>query len=228
MARKQFFAILDTETTINDTVADFAIVICDRNGQIYNWVFDKYGQLTLPSTIGQLHYISEGEGGAQFVSEGTVSIGANANTGNASSWLFGTDGNLTISGNINYSNGVSILDGLAVSGNINVELSEINFVANSSGDGNGYSTLELIPDNTLKANDQYLVIDPTGGEPGHIHLRAGGTQDASAADLYLGGELTFVRVSDTSDTVTIRTTQAGDPAISKQWQFTPNGDLSLS
>ena len=36
MARKQFFAILDTETTINDTVADFAIVICDRNGQIYN------------------------------------------------------------------------------------------------------------------------------------------------------------------------------------------------
>lgn len=36
MARKQFFAILDTETTINDTVADFAIIICDRNGQIYN------------------------------------------------------------------------------------------------------------------------------------------------------------------------------------------------
>lgn len=36
MSRKQYFAILDTETTINDTVADFAIVICDRNGQIYN------------------------------------------------------------------------------------------------------------------------------------------------------------------------------------------------
>ena len=36
MAKKQFFAILDTETTCNDTVADFAIVICDRNGRIYN------------------------------------------------------------------------------------------------------------------------------------------------------------------------------------------------
>lgn len=36
MAQKQFFAILDTETTINDTVADFAIVICDRNGVIFN------------------------------------------------------------------------------------------------------------------------------------------------------------------------------------------------
>jgi len=34
--KKQYFAILDTETTINDTVADFAIVICDRQGKIYN------------------------------------------------------------------------------------------------------------------------------------------------------------------------------------------------
>lgn len=36
MAKKQFFAILDTETTIENTVADFAIVICDRNGTIHN------------------------------------------------------------------------------------------------------------------------------------------------------------------------------------------------
>lgn len=36
MAKKQFFAILDTETTIKDTVADFAIVICDREGKIFN------------------------------------------------------------------------------------------------------------------------------------------------------------------------------------------------
>jgi hypothetical protein len=34
MAKKQFFAICDTETTIDDTVADFAMVICDRNGII--------------------------------------------------------------------------------------------------------------------------------------------------------------------------------------------------
>lgn len=36
MAKKQFFAILDTETTMQNTVADFAIVICDREGKIYN------------------------------------------------------------------------------------------------------------------------------------------------------------------------------------------------
>lgn len=36
MAKKQFFAILDTETTMENTVADFAIVICDREGRVYN------------------------------------------------------------------------------------------------------------------------------------------------------------------------------------------------
>lgn len=36
MAKKQYFAIIDTETTIADTVADCAIVICDRKGVIFN------------------------------------------------------------------------------------------------------------------------------------------------------------------------------------------------
>jgi hypothetical protein len=35
MAKKQYFAILDTETTMADTVADFGIVICDRAGKIH-------------------------------------------------------------------------------------------------------------------------------------------------------------------------------------------------
>lgn len=36
MAKKQYFMIVDTETTINDTVFDFAAVICDRQGNIVN------------------------------------------------------------------------------------------------------------------------------------------------------------------------------------------------
>lgn len=36
MAKKQYWAICDTETAITDKVADFGIVICDRNGVIYN------------------------------------------------------------------------------------------------------------------------------------------------------------------------------------------------
>jgi len=36
MASKQYFAILDTETTVADTVADIGIVIVDRKGNIHN------------------------------------------------------------------------------------------------------------------------------------------------------------------------------------------------
>lgn len=35
MAKKQFFCIIDTETTIKDHVVDFGAVICDRQGNIY-------------------------------------------------------------------------------------------------------------------------------------------------------------------------------------------------
>jgi hypothetical protein len=44
--------------------------------------------------------------------------------------------------------------------------------------------LELNPD-TTNNDDRYIIIDPT--EANHIHLRAGGTIDASGADLLLGG-----------------------------------------
>lgn len=35
MAKKQYFCIVDTETTINNTVADFAAIIIDRHGEIF-------------------------------------------------------------------------------------------------------------------------------------------------------------------------------------------------
>lgn len=35
MAKKQFFLIVDTETSITDKVADFGAVICDRKGEIF-------------------------------------------------------------------------------------------------------------------------------------------------------------------------------------------------
>ena len=85
--------------------------------------------------------------------------------------------------------------GGSVDGNISISStnSQINFVADSSGDGFGYSTIELIPD-TNNTSDQYIIIDPT--EPSHIHIRAGGSPDASSAELYLGAEETFFRVVD--------------------------------
>lgn len=51
MAKKQFFAVCDTETTMADTVADFAMIICDRDGTIYNQcavlVANHYGNFEL-------------------------------------------------------------------------------------------------------------------------------------------------------------------------------------
>lgn len=35
MAKKQFFLIVDTETTMESTVCDFGAVVCDREGTIY-------------------------------------------------------------------------------------------------------------------------------------------------------------------------------------------------
>jgi hypothetical protein len=72
----------------------------------------------------------------------------------------------------------------------------------ASGDGNGYGTMELVPDATRYETDQYLIVDPT--EPNHIHIRAGGEQDGSYADLILGAEDTHVYVSDASEQVILR------------------------
>ena len=96
-----------------------------------------------------------------------------------------------------------------------------------SGDGAGLDTIKLIPDVQLFrnggdfGNDQYIILDPTA--PNHIHIRAGGTIDDSAADLFLGGELNHVRVSDGSDSVVIRA-DSGD-SIPHTWTFNAVGDI---
>lgn len=79
-------------------------------------------------------------------------------------------------------------------GNIISGNSAVNFVSTSSGDGNGYSTVEIVPDSTLYSSKQYVVVDPT--VPNHIHIRAGGTAGASPANLFLGAERNNVKVSD--------------------------------
>ena len=81
---------------------------------------------------------------------------------------------------------------LTLPGNVNSGNSAINFVPNSSGDGAGYSTIELRPD-SYASLDQYIIIDPTA--PSHIHIRAGGQQDNSNASLFLGGENSYFRVT---------------------------------
>jgi len=86
--------------------------------------------------------------------------------------------------------------GNANTGDITFDGVKVIGAGTASGDGNGYSTLELVPDNNLYTNHQYLVVDPTA--PSHIHIRAGGPQDQSNSELYFGGERTNVRIADYS------------------------------
>lgn len=106
---------------------------------------------------------------------------------------------------------------LANTGDITFEGIKIIGSGTASGDGNGYSTLELVPDNDLYVNDQYIIVDPTA--PNHIHLRAGGMQDNSSADLFVGAEYTNIRISDISDNVIITTSQLGEGITTYNWVF---------
>lgn len=84
----------------------------------------------------------------------------------------------------------------------------ISSVPNSSGDGNNYSTIEIVPDQSRYESDQYLIIDPTA--PDHIHIRAGGQIDNSSSDLVLGGERTHVYIDDSGRDVAISTAPTQD------------------
>jgi hypothetical protein len=148
-----------------------------------------------------------------------VNIIAGNGTGTPREWIFGANGNLTFPDNtvqttaytdgnvfdqdLNTSNNVTFND--ITSANITVESitltsntlvdgdeSKILSVANSSGDGEGATTLELVPDVSLKSTDRFVIIDPT--TPNHIHIRAGGPQDNSQASLFFGGENSYFAV----------------------------------
>ena len=97
-----------------------------------------------------------------------------------------------------------------------------------SGDGYGYNTIKLIPQtqDSDPIDDRYLIIDPTA--PNHIHIRAGGQQDNSNAELILGAEKTHLKISDGSNDVQIKTHQTvegeGGPYDNEHyWAFGNDG-----
>ena len=95
---------------------------------------------------------------------------------------------------------------------------------NDSGDGYGYNTIKLIPHapDGQSYDDRYLIVDPTA--PNHIHIRAGGTQDASNAELILGGEQANVKVTDWNHQVYISTYNGGSNT-SHTWTFVNDGTV---
>jgi hypothetical protein len=89
----------------------------------------------------------------------------------------------------------------------------------------GAGVINIVPDNALYANDQYIVIEPTG--PNHIHIRPGGTIDASTANLILGGELTNVTVSDNEGQHVKIYSRNEDNDGSHVWAFSEDGTTAF-
>jgi hypothetical protein len=111
--------------------------------------------------------------------------------------------------------------GAANTGDITFNGVQIIGAGTASSDGLSAGTMQLVPDAGLDS-DQYLIIDPTA--PNHIHIRPGGTIDASTADLIMGGENTNLLVSDTGDYVDIRTTSSEN--FTNVWRFGSDGLLT--
>lgn len=108
------------------------------------------------------------------------------------------------SGNNSLTINSSVGGGNANTGDISFSGIQIIGSGTGSGDGNNKGTIELVPDNALYNNDQYLIVDPTA--PNHVHLRAGGIQDNSNAELIIGGERTNILVSDISNNIKLTAT----------------------
>jgi hypothetical protein len=110
--------------------------------------------------------------------------------------------------------------GNANTGDITFNGVQIIGAGTASSDGLNSGTMQLVPDASLDT-DQYLIIDPTS--PNHIHIRPGGTIDASTADLIMGGENTNLLVSDTGNYVDVRTTSSEN--FTNLWRFNSDGLL---
>ena len=99
----------------------------------------------------------------------------------------------------------------------------IAWAGNSSGDGSGFTTMRLVPDQQgLEDLDTYIILDPAYVDsPGSIHIRAGGTRDNSLANLYLGGANSHVKIgAGVNPPVTVM-------ANNRSWTFGNTGNLTF-
>jgi hypothetical protein len=125
-------------------------------------------------------------------------------------WEFDTSGSLTLpsEGKI-----------YGIGAGANDRYGYISWDGNSSGDGQGWNTMRLVPDQQgLEDLDTYIILDPAYVDgPGSIHIRAGGTRDNSLANLYLGGANSHVKIgAGVNPPVTVM-------ANNKSWTFGNTG-----
>ena len=167
-----------------------------------DWTFDDSGDLTVPGDI-------VGQNGNDLnvtvynPTLGGVNISLrnrDVSSNDRTTQFDIAPNNITLTTDFSNSQHQLILDD---TGNLTLPNTNPTIIGGGNAGIDGSGIISLIPDAALAAGDQYLIVDPTG--PNHIHLRAGGTGDASGADLFIGAEDTCVEVSDSTGGVTIRT-----------------------
>jgi len=151
----------------------------------------------------------------KLANTGNVVINSYDGVGNAGQWTFGTNGNLTLPGNIiaiNYADGNRVTGGITFSGEAVI----------GTGTSNTQSGLYLTPDPVSLANDLYLrvrgnILD----EPTHIHFDTGNNQYYNQ---YIGDDNKYILLANTGNVVINSNDAAGNSA---QWNFGVDGTLTL-
>jgi hypothetical protein len=109
---------------------------------------------------------------------------------------------------------------LILGGNVEWSISNTIVQTIPLGNGDGYSVLNIIPDDSKFSTDQYIIIDP-GTTPSHVHLRAGGSMDESSALLTLGGDASYFRLDSGPNP------PAYIASNNRIWTFTKEGQLTF-
>jgi uncharacterized protein YaiE (UPF0345 family) len=206
---------LGNDLTITNEVNGVNILTGQSNSNLtFNWNFNNVGTTTLPGLL----VFSNTPGAIMTDSANNiVLVTSYGNTANSVSTTLIDGGAYQVStANTNYQWEFD------ETGNLTLPADNPTIIGGGVAGIDSLGTINLIPDGSL-ATDQYIIVDPTA--PNHIHLRAGGTGDASTADLFLGAEETFVQVSDSTGTVTVSTKDGVGNTFS--YQFTNDGSLTV-
>ena len=202
----------------NATVPSGNVTI-GANGAV--WTFATAGNLVLPSNTSSINYANGapyGGGGApNFIVNGNsyaniASLDGNLVVGiNGNNWTFGTDGNLTLPGNIiaiNYANGNRVTGNVTFSDQIVI----------GTGISNLVSGLYLAPSGSSANAEQYLrVRGDVTYEPTHIHFDTGNNQYFNQ---FIGDDNKYVLLSNTGNIVINTDNYVGNSA---QWTFGTDG-----
>ena len=173
------------------------VTVTTGNGNAtFDYTFTNTGSLTIPGNIS--------------VTNSAFTLSTNTSNSITLATHNGDDANSVIV-QLDDGNGVNLKTANSTyvwsfddTGNVTLPSDNPTIIGGGNTGIDGYGIINLIPDSTvgLVANNQTIIIDPVGTN--EIHIRAGGTADASGSDLYLGAQNTFVRLSDTTGAVTIR------------------------